>query len=105
MKADTRNFGKWLANAKPGESYIYRVGMQLAETRKLQIFSPKVWDAREAFERGEVELVQKRLSIGNKSKFAWMAVKKAEAKRPQRHISKDGEYATWGKRPPQTLTA
>lgn len=99
MEVTRGSFSKWLQGAKPGDNYVYKTGQYLTKTRGCRVYSEKVWDAREAFERGEVDLVQKRLSVGAGARFAWIAIKREKVKPPPPSYSVDGQIASWGKRP------
>ena len=72
-------FEAWLKAAEPGERLVYHEGTFLRQ-------GGMTVQARKAFNRGEVELVQERLmhpvSTNKCGVFAWIAVKKRWPEKP-----------------------
>lgn len=96
-------FDTWLKTAPAGAQFVYRTGKHLSKGGNGLEFSDLVYSVREAFDRGEVELVQKRLTHGKSAvsigSFAWIAIKKAHIRPPKRWVSKDGSVVCWKTRP------
>lgn len=96
-------FDTWLGNASPGSEMIYHTGKSLSKHGEGLEFTDLTHSAREAFERGEVDLVQRRLSKGKTVKsigrFAWIAIKRKDVRRPRLWVSKEGVPVDWVKRP------
>jgi len=77
---ETQTFEHWLASSRGGDRYIYCVRHVLDCKTPPEILSEAKL-AREAFARGEVELVQKRTN-GRDSPFEYIAVKRKEVRPP-----------------------
>lgn len=95
-------FDIWLDTAPVGSEFIYKSGTTLSKRGTGKDFSDLVYSAREAWERGEVELVQRRLLRswpGGVGRFAWIAVKRATKATRKKWISRDGHEVTWVNRP------
>ena len=102
-------FDAWLQSAPAGSSHVYHTGPHLSVGNFGIDFSSQVYSAREAYERGEVELVQRRLSHGRGTRaaglFEWLAIKRAKIKRPREWVSIEGEKVVWRSRPQRKLAA
>lgn len=103
-------FDVWLKVAKPREQFAYHEGYCLHEPGDEKVFSSNVYTAREAYERGEVILVQRRIeqprysAVGGTvtvapGKFQWLAIKRECISPPGVSRSHEGEIIRWQKRP------
>lgn len=103
-------FEVWLKVAKPREQFAYHEGYCLHEPGDEKVFSSNVYTAREAYERGEVILVQRRIehpkhsiSLGTVTvapgKFQWIAVKRERISPPGLSRNHEGEITRWQSRP------
>lgn len=95
-------FDAWLRTANAGDQYVYRRGTSLSKKNEGKEFSESVFSAREAWERGEVELVTKRLTHPRHPNgcgtFEWIAVRRETKATRKQWISKDGCLVQWVKR-------
>jgi hypothetical protein len=99
----SKRFESWLKSSPPGSEYPYHTGTRLAKDEAGHVFSDAVFSAREAFERGEVILVQRRLKKGAAPNlagtFQWLAVKRRVPIRSKPSSSTSGDFARWVSRP------
>ena len=103
-------FELWLRKATPGSNYVYHSGSELSRGNGGIHFTSQVYSAREAYERGEVDLVLRRTSAGRGkfnigSTFDWVAIKRSVVKIPEKAFSVDGEPVHWRERPAALLKA
>ena len=77
----TERFRVWLTNAKPGGVYVYTTRDVLDSQTPAEVQAVALL-ATEAFARGEIELVQKRID-GQGSSFEYRAIKKGEKRIPK----------------------
>lgn len=98
-----RQFEVWLKFAKPGDQFIYHTGSHLSKKNEGLEYSSKVYSAREAYDRGEVILVQRRVSHGlsrwDPGKFDYIAIKRALVRRPGESVTVEGDLIQWTQRP------
>jgi hypothetical protein len=72
--SNSAQFATWLRKAQPGETYVYFTGSEFRHTAT-------VMAARDAYDRGEVDLVQKRTPIARLG-FHYMAIKRRVVRAP-----------------------
>jgi hypothetical protein len=77
----TERFRVWVTNAKPGEVYVYTTRDVLDSQTPADV-QAVASAAREAFARGEIELVQRRRD-GQRGPFEYRAIKKREKRIPK----------------------
>lgn len=86
----TNEFSDYLESGNPGDHFVYHVGGRLMGSNNPKDVPDVVWRVREAYNQGKIDLVQRRLSRGLKSKFAYCAVKKARISLPKKAYGRDG---------------
>lgn len=99
----SNRFDAWLQFAEPGSEYIYHRGGSLSKKGEGLNFSSQVYSAREAYDRGEVELVMRRVTWGqgkfnNGSIFEWIAQKRKIIVKREPWIA-EGQIVRWVERP------
>lgn len=96
-------FDIWIKKSLPGESYVYHTGYTLYEDGRGKSFSNQVYSAREAWERGEIELVSRRLTKPKGKydcgSFEWIAVKRETIAHRKKWLSREGQPMVWKMRP------
>ena len=76
-------FDTWLRLAKPGEALIYFAGkMYFGRGKEPAANTPNIKKAREAYDRGEVELVQQLMSRKSEH-YNYIAIKRRFVSRPE----------------------
>ncbi len=96
-------FDAWLRTAPAGSQFVYRRGPDLSKDGEGKEFTDLVFSAREAWDRGEVELVCRRLTYPRTrtgtGTFEWIAVKREKQAVREPWISKEGDIVRWVERP------
>ena len=74
-KRNRSAFDAWLQSAQPGDRIIYFTGVYLIHTRT-------VMQVRDAYDRGEIEMIQRRDAAQGRG-FEYIAVKRAITRPPR----------------------